>query len=186
MIRSATISKCGSYRMTLTRIWRQDRPLLVVIMFNPSTADGTIDDPTILALIRRADLWGYGGFIVVNLVPLRTPDPRKAIQMLHWHECSAWDLRDALQQNVAVIVEQIGKAAAVLLAFGAIGEDDEEVLQWREHVLEEIAIAAWRESGDIPVYCMGRTRSGAPIHPLARGKHRVPTDAPLLPWKEAA
>lgn len=33
-----------------------------------------------------------------------------------------------------------------------------------------------------PLHCLGTTMNGAPIHPLARGKHRVPDDVQRRPW----
>lgn len=33
-----------------------------------------------------------------------------------------------------------------------------------------------------PLHCLGTTMTGAPIHPLARGKHRVPDDVQRRPW----
>jgi protein gp37 len=33
------------------------------------------------------------------------------------------------------------------------------------------------------IHCLGETASGAPIHPMARGKHRVPDDRQPLLWR---
>jgi hypothetical protein len=35
----------------------------------------------------------------------------------------------------------------------------------------------------IRLWCLGATKDGHPKHPLARGRERVPDDAPLIPWK---
>lgn len=184
MNRAASLSRCGRYRWTLTRAW-DDRPLLLVVMFNPSTADADKDDPTISTLCRRASRWGYGGIVVVNLVPLRTSAPGEAVDMVQsFDRRGAWDERDALSENLAIVVGQVQRAGAILLAYGQLGE---RVSAWTDQVLEEIARAAWREGGaQVPIYCMGRTSSGYPTHPLARGKHRVPMDAPLQPWRATA
>lgn len=71
----AVISECGKYRYRLWRIWDQNKPLVGFCMLNPSTADASVDDPTIRRLIGFARPWGYGGFYVVNLFALRTPKP---------------------------------------------------------------------------------------------------------------
>jgi DNA (cytosine-5)-methyltransferase 1 len=44
-------------------------------MFNPSTADSSIDDPTITLLCHVAAHNGYGGIVVVNGIPLRSSAP---------------------------------------------------------------------------------------------------------------
>ncbi|MAX82399.1 MAG: hypothetical protein CL843_19750 [Crocinitomicaceae bacterium] len=71
----AVISDCGKYRYRLWRIWDKSKPLVGFCMLNPSTADASVDDPTIRRLIGFAKSWGYGGFIVVNLFAMRTPKP---------------------------------------------------------------------------------------------------------------
>lgn len=182
MKRSAEISACGRYRWVLTRIW-DERPVLVAVMFNPSTADGRYDDPTITTLMHRASRWGYGGIVVVNLIPLRSSMPDAAVDMVStFDQRAAWDERDALQLNLSVLEREIGQAGAILLAYGALGA---RVSYWTDHVLEEIERFADRDARAVPIFVMGRTLSGHPIHPLARGKYRVPNDAPLLPWKPA-
>ncbi len=47
VIASAFLSKCKKYRYSLTRIWDERKPKIMFVMLNPSTADGTQDDPTI-------------------------------------------------------------------------------------------------------------------------------------------
>ena len=51
--------------------------LLYVIGVNPSTADDRQPDPTVRKIMRFAEKNGYDGFIIFNLYPQRTPDPRK-------------------------------------------------------------------------------------------------------------
>jgi hypothetical protein len=181
MARSAEISPSGAYRWTLTRRWASAlHPSLLVVMFNPSTADADHDDPTIATLILRAQRWCYGGFTVVNLIPKISPNPVDALRMVNTCEArGAWDERDALYRNREVIIVETERAAGVLLAYGALGD---RCASWTETILDEIETAAL----NVPIYCLGRTSSGAPIHPLARGKQRLAPYAPLQHWRAAA
>ena len=45
-IKRAIISDCGRYRHELHRMWDEDRPKVLFIMLNPSTANAIHDDPT--------------------------------------------------------------------------------------------------------------------------------------------
>jgi hypothetical protein len=181
--RKASLSKCGSYRWTLVRAW-DGRPMLLVVMFNPSSADHTVDDPTITLLCHIAAHNGYGGIVVVNGIPLRSSKPAEAVDMVStWDKRSAWDERDALHHNLAVITSHVEKAGAVLLAWGALPAANDATAFWFDAVLEEIETAL---PDGVPLLCLGKTKHGWPLHPLARGKMKVRKDAPLLPWKVAA
>lgn len=69
----------GKYRYWLERRWsggRYDSPTVVWCMLNPSTADASIDDPTIRRCIGFTDSWGFGRLVVVNLYAYRATEPR--------------------------------------------------------------------------------------------------------------
>ncbi|HEX2136504.1 MAG TPA: DUF1643 domain-containing protein [Microvirga sp.] len=74
MQREALFSPCGAYRYRLARRWAEG-PMVAFIMLNPSTADGSIDDPTIRRCIGYAQTWGYGALAVGNLYALRATEP---------------------------------------------------------------------------------------------------------------
>ena len=74
MERAADISSDGLYRWTLRRRWG-DGDDVVWVMLNPSTADANKDDPTLRRIIQFSDGWGYGGLLVVNLLPFRSSNP---------------------------------------------------------------------------------------------------------------
>lgn len=78
----ATLSDCGAYRYELSRIWNHDKPLAVFIMLNPSTANITIDDPTITKICKISDFNGFGGIWVVNLFAYRATDPKELLNIL--------------------------------------------------------------------------------------------------------
>ena len=76
MIRGASISDCGRFRYHLWREWDTDKRRLPYIMLNPSTADGSEDDPTIRKCIGFAERLGFGGIDVFNLYAFRATKPR--------------------------------------------------------------------------------------------------------------
>lgn len=140
----ATISSCGRYRYSLFRRWNDDAPTSVWIMLNPSTADGTLDDPTIRRVVGYAKAWGDGGIIVVNLFGLRATSPKKirepgdpigAGNDGHLQKLFAYDRR---------IIAAWGRDGCYL-------DRDLEVM---------------RLLGGRTVECLGITKDGHPWHPL--------------------
>ncbi len=73
----AIFSDCKKYRFVLWRIWNKNKPYIMFIGLNPSTANENIDDPTIKRVTKLANRWGYGGIYMLNLFPFITPDPEK-------------------------------------------------------------------------------------------------------------
>lgn len=180
--KTAKISRCGRYRYNLVREW-DDRPMLVVCMFNPSTADHETDDPTISLLSNIASFNGYGGIIVVNGIPLRSSTPEPALKMLEWDKSQDWYDRDRLQENLSIVIDQIQRAGAVLLAWGALAWKTQSSADWFDHIRGEIECAL---PEGCQIYCLGKTRAGLPLHPLARGKLKVPKTARLISWDGVA
>lgn len=176
MKRTAQLSPCGTYRTHLGRVW-DERPVLLACMFNPSEANGERDDQTCTLLCHIASHNGFGGLTIVNGIPLIASTPAAAIAMTNWDKTQDWYARDRLQQNVGIIVEEVERAGAVLLAWGALAD---RCPDWFDNVREEIECAL---PDGVPLYCLGKTAGGHPKHPMARGKHKVPKDAPLLPWR---
>lgn len=131
------------YRYTLTRRWA-DGPAMLVIGLNPSTADETVDDPTIRRCMRFARDWGYGGVLMGNLFAFRATDPRAMKTALdpvgerndHW----LWRLASL--------------AGVVVAAWGAHGE----------HRGRAQAVVDSRVLGSFTV--LGLTKDGHPRHPL--------------------
>ena len=57
----AVFSPDRIYRYVLYRVWDEAKPRVMFIGLNPSTADESVDDPTIRRCKRFAADWGYGG-----------------------------------------------------------------------------------------------------------------------------
>jgi hypothetical protein len=163
---SANISECGRYRWTLGRWWNE-RERVCWIMLNPSTADAERDDPTLKAIIRRSQAWDCGALTVVNLYPFRTSSPR---------ECQKWleaeGNGEALQRNLREVTDAIRRSAWVIAAWGAA--------PWA--VSDGRLVAKIARSEKVFIHCLGVTSSGAPKHPLARGRHRIPAEQEPMLW----
>lgn len=163
-------------RITLERRWAPG-PIACVIGHNPSNASAHADDPTSRWWIDWFTLFGFGGYVAVNLYPFVTADPRECRRVAAWHERDDWAARDALLYvNLPALVTEAKRAAQVFVCWGAIALDGE----WIDHVVEEI------QSGTAPhpdLWCWGKTASGAPKHPMARGPHRIARDQPPILWR---
>lgn len=70
----AHFSDDDTYRYYLEWSWAS-RPFLNACLLNPSTATHEVLDPTVNGLIKRAQKWGFGGVVVVNLFAFRATSP---------------------------------------------------------------------------------------------------------------
>lgn len=148
-VSTAWYSDCGTYRYRLMRRWGAEA-LLGAVLLNPSTATETAEDPTVARLVRRARAAGFGGIVLVNLFALRATDP-----------------------------------AALARASDPEGPENDAAFVY----LPETVLCAWGNGGLAPgrvvvprlragrrLLCLGRTRLGAPRHPLyvaaARGMEK--------------
>lgn len=150
----AQLSPCLTYRLSLTRVWDRALPELCFVMFNPSTADGREDDPTIRKCIGFAKRWGYGSIIIVNLFTLRATDPRELRRPANY---SPQDWQDYIRGP--------DRDAAI---HGAVMLSDAVCVAWGAHPAAEDESREVFESGLLGerLFCIGRTKHGAPLHPL--------------------
>ncbi|AGY59282.1 DUF1643 domain-containing protein [Gloeobacter kilaueensis] len=140
----AVFDASGAYRYRLWRRWDQERPLLVFVLLNPSTADAHRDDPTLRRCLAFARTWGYGALEVLNLFAWRSSDPRGLT-------CTPDPVGP---DNDLYLLAACQPQRPVILAWGNWGS-----LQNRNRSVLNL-IAGSR------LYCLGRTRSGQPRHPL--------------------
>jgi hypothetical protein len=168
IVRGATIEGC--FRFDLTRAWGSGGAVAWV-MLNPSTADGLQDDPTIRNIMCRSMRWGFGSLVVVNIYPFRSPSP-KVLQ--RWR---AGGRSGHTVDNARRAYSHMQQCDAVIAAWGAHANSDDVA-----YLLDRPTFEPQRFSG-VDLHCLGLTRSGAPLHPLARGKHWVPMDRKPVPFK---
>jgi len=153
MKKEATISDCGRYRYTLSRIWNEKLRLILFIGLNPSTADAEEDDPTIRRMTRFALDWRFGGMLVGNLFAYRATDPKDLTECEepvgrfnnYWLEI--------MSQKVSIKVACWG-------AHGTLLKRDKQVLSMLDSF-----------------FIFGLNQDGTPKHPLY-----LPADTGLLPW----
>ena len=155
----AIFSNDGRYRYRLTREWDASTTKMTFVMLNPSTADETVDDPTIRRCVSFAQRSAFGGIEVVNLYALRSTDPKV--------------LRRAIDpvgpDNDRQLAETFERATTIVVAWGA-GAEPARVRQVKK-------LLGDRET----VWCLGVTADGSPRHPLY-----LRSDAPLSPWGREA
>lgn len=156
----AVLSPDEKYRYLLTRE-RAAGPGLVFIMLNPSTADDTLDDPTIRRCIRFAARENAGRLVVVNLFALRSTDPRELAR----HPDPVGPRNDEF------ILMHCTPQTRTVAAWGNGGG-----LQGRDVRVREMLAGA-----GVQMTCLGVTGTGQPRHPLY-----VRADAPLVPYPPGA
>lgn len=172
--KSATFSTCGLFRYVLTRIWDDRLPILDIVMLNPSTADASNDDPTVLALIHFAKLWGYGGIRIGNVHAFCASRPAA----LFAAAAEGKDIDGPQNANILgfTLLEAKREELPVLVAWGNDGDRFGGASRF---------VARAEELG-VRLICLGTTQSGAPKHPMARGQHRIPRDQLPIRWRAAA
>lgn len=141
MRQGAQFSEDRKYRYALWRICNEDKPLVMFIGLNPSTANERTDDPTIRRVTRFANDWGYGGFYMMNLFGIVTPYPA--------------DLKtcgDPIGENDHWLEKIAIDCGMICFVWGAFPE-----------AMDRAKEVAGRFPG---AYCMGRTKAGHPKHPL--------------------
>jgi hypothetical protein len=75
MLRGAVFSRCRRYRYALHRMWEPNLGVVMFVGLNPSTADETMDDPTIRRCVAFARSWGFGSLCMTNLFAYRATQP---------------------------------------------------------------------------------------------------------------
>lgn len=146
----------GNYRYWLYREWDATKPTIHFVMLNPSTADASVDDPTIRRCISFATREGFGSLFVVNLYVWRATNPDELR-----------NAPDPVGPHNMEFLASIGRAAA--------GCETPIVCAWGVAPNAEPVINLLRDKG-AKLVCLGKTKNGSPRHPLY-----VRADAPMVP-----
>lgn len=175
IVREATID--GGCRFLARRAWGSG-PHIHWHLINPSDADARRDDPTMLRMIGFSFRWGFGSLSVTNFYPCIAS---QQILMRSWRarrRAGDADKVRAWQRNVATVAEEMNRPGVPHVAAWGNGVEQPDLEEfWSDVCLkmdEDAPVIEWK--------CLGTNDDGSPIHPLARGKHRVPDNATLRPW----
>ena len=155
----AVFSDCRKFRYALWRMWDEDKPHVMIIGLNPSTADEKVNDPTITRCINFARSWGFGGVCVTNLFGFRATS---TTQLKAHH--------DPIGKENDAWVHEMAKGAAITVA------------AWGNHG------KFLNRSLDIfpsldQLHCIKMNKSGEPAHPLYLKAELKPV--PMIPRQQA-
>ena len=143
--RSEVASACGTFRYRLERSWTdlldEGRSVLFV-MLNPSTADGSADDPTVRRCMGFARRWGCCEMAVVNLFGRRAADP---LDLWRCEGDPVGPENDRHVRQAAALAAASG--GRIVCAWGAWGWDQrrraEAVLAILRDVTDEVTVLGW-------------------------------------------
>jgi hypothetical protein len=149
MDKGAIFSECRQYRYALWRIWDPTKPIAMIIGLNPSTANETESDNTIKRLEGMVYDWKYGGFYMMNLFAIVSPDP----SILKTHP-------DPVGKNDGWIQEIAKKCHRVIFAWGNF----KEATARSKAVIDMFPDA----------YALYINKNGSPKHPLYCSRNTKP------------
>ena len=164
----ALISPCKAYRYWLSRDLASElsasklaeKSAALFVMLNPSTANAEIDDPTIRRCRGFAKRWKCNGLIVANLYALRATDPKQL-----------WKSDDPVGKDNDYWLRKLSSQYLdVICGWGDNAKKDR--VETFKLMMDKIGARLW---------CLGMTRSGAPMHPLY-----IKSDQPLIKWESSS
>jgi hypothetical protein len=152
-------------RFALWRVWDPRAELLVVIGLNPSKATHEVLDPTVTRLVKRAQRGGHGGLVMLNLLSLRSTDPKGL---------RGQDPIDLVNANVLRSVMKSAHVGMVIAAWGGPYSP-----AWLRHLVGAAATVAHGMAlqAGRKLHALGVTKDNIPRHPLY-----LKSDAEPRPW----
>lgn len=135
------------------------------LMLNPSDADAFKPDPTVGECVKFTRSWGHDITWVVNQHAFRSPYPSDLKKL-------ACGFRGDDDTNNQAIMLACSLSTIVIAAWGNDGALDHR---------DRVVLGMLSEAG-VKLHNLGTTKAGHPKHPLARGKHRIPSTQQPIPW----
>lgn len=150
---TASLSRDGRYRYTLSRALAMGDQTVVFIGVNPSTADEWNDDATIRKMVGFAKRWGFDRVTVGNVFAYRATDVR---ELATAEDPVGPDNRRHMRALLA-------SAQLIVPCWGSLNKVPPRLCGHFGQMRDLIADV------DVPVQCLGRTKDGDPCHPLMLG-----------------
>lgn len=149
MIRDAVFSPDHRCRWRLSRTWDKRRGRVCWICHNPSVAGRDFDDPSSTRMIGFTAGFGFGSFVLANIIPVIATNPRDI------PKCEE-SLPD---ENAQWIQGAIDESSIVIAAWGVLRPPWN---RWADEV-----VGFMKEFNPrLEIFCLGRTKDGFPRHPL--------------------
>lgn len=137
----AIFSDDRKYRYVLWRSWDTEKPRVMFIGLNPSTANENTGDPTIRRVIGFAKSWGYGGLYMLNLFAIVSADPKILLTC-----------QNPIGENDTYLRVYAELSRDIVFAWGNFKEAE---LRARD-IIQQFHSAT----------CLGVNKNGSPKHPL--------------------
>lgn len=164
-VSSVEFSSDYTYRTRLKHVWTPKGDLLMFGMMNPSRASHIVSDATVTLCGKIAAHNGFGGMMIGNACALITSDPRLLLTV-----------DDPVGPDNAVALAGMSEQAAmIVVAHGQLPQGLQRHADNMVNILRKHALA--------PLHVLALSKDGVPMHPLARGKHRIsPQTIPFI-WR---
>lgn len=144
MEKGAKFSEDKKYRYALWRIWGVQKPVVMFIGLNPSTANEDKDDATIKKIEKIVRNNGFDGFYMLNLFGLVTAYPAVLKE----------NFEIALGENDKHLLEIANRVNKIVFCWGNFKEAQE-----RAEIVKKMF-------PNNELFCLKKNKNGSPKHPL--------------------
>lgn len=141
---SAVFDEDEMYRYKLSRVWDEEKPRAVLVLWNPSTADHYKNDLTVNSCINYFIDHGYGSMDLVNLFAARCTKPNQLksfndpigvdnnyyiseslkqadLILLGWGSCTGSQMK---KKRAVEVLQMIRPYKDICYCFGFVGDHD--------------------------------------------------------------
>lgn len=153
----AEFSPCRRYRYALGRRWLSGKRMLVWVLLNPSTADESVNDPTVRRCLDYSKRWNFDALVILNLFAFREKN-RAAMKT---------ETDPVGPSNRLAFRKYIAPNQQVLCAWGTDGM----------HRRQDAQAKKWIEEEGGQLFILRLNQNGTPAHP-----GRLPKTLNLQVW----
>jgi len=152
----AEFSADGLERLWLSRKLPQVGPVGLCIGLNPSKAGASEDDPTVRKVKGFGTRWGWGGFWMANLFTCIETYSAKLKTLSFESAVGKW--------SDATLVAMLEAAPEIVVCWGTAVPKNKQ-----RRIAEVSRLIAEHKRPEAPVWCLGLSLEGEPLHPSRLG-----------------